>query len=384
MEIIRRFFKPPQQSFFLFGPRGTGKSLWVKVHFPHALRIDLLKLDTFRTYNARPEKLQELLEGHPKAKQVLIDEVQMVPALLSAVHSLIEQKRGLQFILTGSSARKLKRSGVDLLAGRALMKTLHPFMASELGAHFDFKRSLQQGLLPLVWSSEKPLETLKAYHGLYLREEVQMEALVRNIGNFGRFLEAVSFSQAQVLNISNIARECEVERKTVEGYLQILEDILLAVRVPVFTKKAKRELASHPKFYFFDAGIYRSLRPQGPLDRPEEIDGAALESLVFQHLRAWNAYRGEENTLSYWRTRSGVEVDIVLYGNDGLWAFEVKNTQKIRPEDLRPLASFLEDYPQAQAILLYRGHEKLKRQGVLCISCEEFLRELHPLKGIPH
>lgn len=379
--MIPRFFKAPGQSFFLFGPRGTGKSLWVRKMYPLALWVDLLEPDSFRTFAARPERLRELVDGNPGKSQVVIDEVQRVPDLLSAVHSLLEKKKGLEFVLTGSSARKLKRSGVDLLSGRALVKTLHPFMAAEMGSEFRLDRALQHGLLPLVVDSGNPPEALRAYHALYLREEVQAEGLVRNVGNFARFLEAISFSHASVLNASNVARECEVERKTVEGFVTILEDLLLAFRVPVFTRRAKRATAARPKFYLFDCGVFRSLRPTGPLDRAEEIEGAALEGLVMQHLRAWNAYREERNRLYFWRTRSGVEVDIVIYGEDGFWAIEVKNSARVDPKDLRGLRTFVGDYPQCRPLLLYRGSERLSVAGIPCVPCDEFLKQLHPNDG---
>lgn len=378
MEFIPRFFKVPKQSFFLFGPRGTGKSAWAKRFFKDCLRLDLLEPDIFRTYASWPERLKEVVEANPRKRHILIDEVQKIPSLLSVVHNLIEEHPDLQFILTGSSSRKLKRTGVDLLAGRALLKTLHPFMAAELGSQFKLEQALKYGLLPLVWASKEPSQVLKTYQGLYLKEEVQMEALVRNIGQFGRFLEAMSFSHAGVLNLSNISRECEVQRKTVEGYVEILEDLLLAYRIPVFDKRAKREMSAHPKFYFFDAGVYRALRPQGPLDHAEEMEGAALEGLVVEHLRAWNAYRGAENNLYFWRTRAGVEVDVVLYGKDGLWGIEVKNTQRVRPEDLRALRSFKEDYPDAKLLFLYRGKDRLKKGEITCLPCEEFLKGLDP------
>ena len=378
MEVIPRFFPIPKQSFFLFGPRGTGKSLWVRKLFREALWVDLLDPETYRLYSSRPERLRELIEGNPRKKQVVIDEVQKVPELLAAVHGIIEEKNQLQFVLTGSSARKLKRGGVDLLAGRALIRTLHPFMAAELGNIFQLDASLRHGLLPLVVASANPEDVLKAYHALYLREEVQQEGLVRNIGNFSRFLETISFSHASLLTISNVARECEVERKTVEGFVGILEDLLLSFRLPVFAKRAKRATVAHPKFFLFDAGVFRSLRPKGPLDRPEEMEGAALEGLVVQHLRAWNAYRGERNNLYYWRTRSGLEVDVVLYGEDGFWAIEIKNSRKVYPQDTRSLRAFKEDYPECESLLLYRGTERVKMSQVLCLPCEEFLRQLHP------
>jgi predicted AAA+ superfamily ATPase len=308
----------------------------------------------------------------------VIDEIQKVPELLDMVHALIEENKERRFVMIGSSARKLRRAGVDLLAGRSAVRSLHPFMAAELGSRFDLARALTYGLLPLVWNSPDPEEVLSAYAALYLREEVQAEGLVRNIGSFSRFLEAVSFSQASVLNISSVARECEVERKVVEGYVGILEDLLLSFRIPVFQKRAKRKLSIHPKFYFFDAGVYRSLRPRGPLDRAQEIDGHALEGLVAQHLRAWISYRGGKDQLYFWRTLSGSEVDFVVYGPGGLWALEVKNTNRIREEDLKPLRAFQEDYPEGRTFFLYRGKERFRRHGILCLPCGEFLAHLRP------
>ena len=373
-----RFFQKPQGSFFLFGPRGTGKSTWLRGHLKEALFVDLLDPETYRLYAARPERLRELVAGNPATKTVVIDEVQKVPELLDVVHQLIEERKGRSFVLTGSSARKLRRAGVDLLAGRAVLKTLHPFMAAELGEGFDLDRALQVGLLPLVVDSRSPRETLGAYAALYLREEVQMEGLVRNLGQFSRFLEAISFSHGTVLSIAAVARECQVERKTAEGYVGVLEDLLLCFRLPVFSRRAKRHLIVHPKVYLFDAGIFRSLRPAGPLDAPEEITGSALEGLVAQHLRAWNAYSGDHYSLSFWRTKSGTEVDFVVYGPEGFWAFEVKNSRSIRPRDLTGLRAFKEDYPEAQACLLYRGEERLRMGDIWCLPCAEFLKELVP------
>lgn len=202
------------------------------------------------------------------------------------------------------------------------------------------------------------------------------------IGSFARFLEAVSFSHASVLNVSNVARESQVQRKTVSGYLEVLEDLLLCYRLPVFTRRAKRSTAVHPKFYLFDAGVYRSLRPRGPLDRPQEIDGAALEGLVAQHLRAWTAYAQGDFELSYWRTRSGVEVDFVVYGATGFWALKVKNTGYVRPDDLRALEAFKADYPECEALLLYRGSDRLKIGSVVCLPVDEFLRQLRPSRAL--
>jgi len=378
MESTPRYFTPPADHFFLFGPRGTGKTWLTQRSFPQALRVDLLDPETLRSLSARPERLRELIAARPKVRQVVIDEVQKLPQLLEVAHLLIEEKQGTQFIFTGSSARKLRRAGVNLLGGRAAQKALHPFMAAELGTQFKLEEALRLGMLPIVRGGKIPEDILRAYNGLYLREEVQMEGLVRNIGSFSRFLEAISFSQATVLNLANVARECHVNRKTVEGFLEILEDLLLSFRVPVFTRRAKRELAAHPKFFFFDAGVFRANRPSGPLDAPSEIDGAALEGLVAQHLRAWCDYSEGNHGLHYWQTRSKVEVDFVVYGEGCFHALEVKNSAQVRPEDLRSLKSFGEDFPESRRWLLYRGRERLLRDGILCVPCEEFLLDLRP------
>ena len=243
MASTPRFFRPPGDHFFLLGPRGTGKTWLTRQLFPEAIRIDLLAPDTLRSLSARPERLRELVAARPDAAQVVVDEIQKLPELLEVVHLLIEERRGTQFVLTGSSARKLRRAGVNLLGGRAAQKSLHPFMAAELGGRFDLGEALRLGMLPLVRAAVDPEEILSAYNGLYLREEVQMEGLVRSVGSFSRFLEAISLSQAAVLNLANVARESQVPRKTVEGYLDILEDLLLGFRLPVFTRRAKRELA---------------------------------------------------------------------------------------------------------------------------------------------
>jgi predicted AAA+ superfamily ATPase len=387
METRQRFLRDPRHSFFLFGPRGTGKSTWLRQAFPKALHLDLLDPAIARDLASRPERLRELVLGSPGVSVVVLDEVQKAPELLNVVHALIEQRRRLKFVLTGSSARKLRRGGVNLLGGRAVTRHLHPYMAAEMGPAFNLDQALRFGMLPLVRSSPRPQDVLRAYAGLYVREEVQMEGLVRNVGAFGRFLEAVSFSHASLINVSNIARECGIERKVVEGYLDVLEDLLLAYRVPVFTRRAKRETSAHPKFYLFDAGVYRSLRPQGPLDRPSETDGASLEGLVAEHLRAWISYGASAVArppeLFFWRTRSGVEVDFVVYGVRDFVALEVKNAARVQAADLRGLRAFREDYPEARAMLLYRGRERLRIDGVWCLPVDEFLGGLRPGRRLP-
>ncbi len=375
---VKRSFKEPKQSYFLFGPRGTGKSTMTIKNHPEALLIDLRLAETRFRLAANPDYLEELVTSQPDEQTIIIDEIQKIPELLPLVHKLIEKKRGWKFILTGSSARKLKRQGVDLLGGRALKKVLHPFIASELGQQFNLEDALKYGLIPLRFGQENPFETLQAYISLYLEEEVKTEGLIRNYEPFTRFLQIMSLSHGSLLNLTNVARECYVKRTTVMSWMSILEDLLISYQIPVFTQRAKRELSAHPKFYFFDAGVYRALRPKSIGDTTSEIDGAGLEGLVAQHLVAWRDYTTEKHEISFWRTRSGVEVDFVVFGPLGFWAIEVKNSTTIRSEDLRPLMTFQEDYPEAKTFLLYRGKERLRKNNVLCMPCEEFLKTITP------
>jgi len=378
MTMVPRFFNPPPGSFFLFGPRGTGKSTWLRATWPDADFVDLLDPAEHRVMAARPELLEQRVRARPRGTRFVIDEVQKVPSLLDVVHRLIEERLDATFTLTGSSARSLKRAGVDLLAGRAVLRSFHPFMAAELGHRFDLDAALEVGMLPIVIDSASPADVLDAYVGLYVREEVQQEALVRDVGGFSRFLEVASFSHGQALNVAEIARECAVPRTTVAGWLRILEDLLLAFQVPVFTKRARRAVVAAPKLYLFDAGVFRTLRPRGPLDRPDEIAGPALEGLVAQHLRAWLAHRDERATLHYWRTRGGSEVDFVLYGEETFVAIEVKHTTRVRRSDLAALRTFASDYPECRPLLLHRGRHPLLIDGVLCVPCDELLLRLDP------
>ena len=253
--MYTRLLTPPKKkSFFLFGPRGTGKTTWLKAQFPRALYFDLLDAEVYNDLLARPHRLAQMIpEGWQEG--VVLDEVQRVPALLHEVHRLIESRR-LTFVLTGSSARKLRRAEVNLLAGRALTSFMYPFTVQELGKDFTLPHALRFGHLPSTFQEHDPSRYLESYVTTYLREEVQQEGLTRNLGAFSRFLEVASFSQAQLLSISAVARECAVHRKVAENYFSILEDLLIAVRLPVFAKKAKRRLIAHAKFFFFDAGVY--------------------------------------------------------------------------------------------------------------------------------
>jgi predicted AAA+ superfamily ATPase len=386
MAAVRRFLQPPAGGFFLFGPRGTGKSTWLAQQFPNAVRLDLLDPAVLRAYQARPERLRERIAAEPHATTVVIDEVQRAPQLLDVVHSLLENhtlwkgQAAPRFVLTGSSARKLRHGAANLLAGRLVEASMPPFLAAELGDAFDLPRALQIGLVPLIWQASDPAATLAAYASLYLQEEVQAEAMVRQIGDFSRFLEVISFSQASQINLASLSREAEIPRKRAESYLGILKDLLLAFEVPVFQKRAQRQLVQHAKFFFFDVGVYRSLRPRGPLDAPEEIEGVALESLVAQHLRAFCQLRRRGETLHFWRTRSGLEVDFVVYGPDVFWAIEVKRRARLERRDLAALQAFGADYPQAQRWLLSLAPEPLTIDGIRCEPLERWLRQLQPFE----
>lgn len=375
--MYSRLISVPDKSFFLFGPRGTGKTTWVKSSLPGAVYLDLLESGLFNDLAASPQRLEGFLPPR-RDGWVVIDEVQRIPELLNEVHRLIEA-RACRFVLTGSSARKLRRGGTNLLAGRALTHSMHPLTALELGGDFDLQRSLEAGQLPSVHVERDPKAYLESYVQSYLREEIQQEGLVRSLGPFARFLEAASFSQASVLNISSVARDCGVERKVVESYFSILEDLLIAARVPVFAKKAKRRICAHPKFFFFDAGVYRTIRPKGPLDKPEQIEGHALETLVFQELRALNDCLRMGYSLHYWRTSDGREVDFVLYGERGILAIEVKRAARLSPSDFSGLDAFLTDYPMAKAFMLYGGGRRRREGSVELVPLQDALPRLPEL-----
>ena len=351
-----------RQSFFLFGPRGTGKTTWLKQRFPDAVYLDLLDHALYLELLAGPQRLRDLIPpGHEG--WVVLDEVQRTPLVLNEVHRLIEAA-GRRFILTGSSARSLRRRGVNLLGGRARTYRLYPLTASETGADFLLRRALVHGQLPSVYTQPDPDNYLASYVENYLRQEVIEEGRTRNLAAFSRFLESASFSQAAPLNVAQVARDVGVDRKTAAAYFDLLEDLLIASRVPVFARRAKRRVTVHPKFYLFDAGVYRAIRPSGPLDSPEEIDGAALETLVYHELRAAIAYRSLKLELFFWRTVAGAEVDFVAYGGDGLFAIEVKRSRTVRSGDLRGLRQFKSDYPMARCMLLFGGDRREYRDGI--------------------
>ena len=339
--------------------------------------LDLLDSGLYTELLAQPARIRNYISTD-RERWIVIDEVQRIPELLNEVHRLIEDQQ-LRFILTGSSTRSLRKRGVNLLAGRALTHSLHPLTSIELGTDFELSHFLDYGGLPSIMQEAAPKAYLESYVSMYLREEIQQEGLTRNLGAFSRFLEAASFSQGQDLNVSAVSRECAIERKVMENYFGILDDLLLSCRLPVFTKKAKRKMVQHQKFYFFDVGVYQTLRPRGPLDRPSEIGGAALETFLLQELIAYNAYLNLGYRLFYWRTQAGREVDFVLYGENGIKAFEVKLTTKVRKEDTKGLKAFLADYPMAKAYLIYCGERSMRDDGIEILPIEAFLPGLPDL-----
>ena len=377
----KRLLQLPNQSFFLFGPRGTGKTSWVKKNIPDSLYFDLLESDLYLDFLARPSLLEKQIP-HGFNGWIIIDEIQKIPKLLDEVHRLIESFE-YRFILTGSSARSLRKKGVNLLAGRALTSRMYPLTCKELGDDFALNTSLQYGNLPSIYKKNIDRDKyLESYVQTYLREEVLQEGLTRNLGAFTRFLETASFSQGSVLNLTEIAREAKVNRKVIENYFTIIEDLLLGYRIPVFTKHAKRKIIAHPKFYFFDAGIFRILRPKGPLDIDEQIGGIALETLVFQELLAINSYFSLGYHLFYWRTASQLEVDFILYGPKGLLAIEVKRSSHFSSKDLQGLKAFKSDYPAANCYFFYGGDIKRKEDEIQVIPISEAFRLLPSLLSL--
>ena len=363
-------------SIFLFGPRACGKSYWLAHNLKDVTYIDLLDTRVRMDLEADPSRLSTYLNKAVKT-WVIIDEIQKIPELLNIVHQLIE-KEGRRFILTGSSARKIRRSGANLLAGRALSYRMYPLTAFELGVNFKIEKSLLYGNLPSLYDKQDLDydKYLYTYVNTYLKEEVMFEGLTRNLGAFSRFLETVSFSQGSTLNMSEVAREAAIKVNTVISYFDLLEDMLIAYRIPVFTKRAKRRLVSHPKFYFFDAGVYQHLRPKSILDSHSEIAGAALETLILQDLIAINDYKDLKYKIYYWRTVSGSEVDFILLGSKKLLAIEVKHSKRATGKDLKGLKAFKQDYPEADLLLVYLGQENLKINDVQVIPAIDFLLKL--------
>ena len=355
-----RLFRAPRQSFFLLGVRGVGKSTWARQQFPDAPVIDLLDEARYQDYLADPSLFAADLQSASPGSWVVVDEIQRLPALLNEVHRHIENRR-LNFALLGSSARKLKAGGVNLLAGRALLKTMHPLTPAELGEDFDLETALHAGTIPLVWVADERRAVLESYVRLYLREEIRAEGLVRNLPGFARFLPVAALHHAQVINISGIARDCGVARTTVEGFLDILEDTLLAVRLPAFQPRLRVREHRHPKLYWVDPGLVRAAKRLHGTIAPEER-GALLEGWILHLLRAHGEEGGLFDDLHYWAPHpaNGTEVDFLLRRDDELAAIEVKAQPRYHTGMLPGLRAIAELPGLVRRVLIYGGRRSFR------------------------
>ena len=352
--LYTRLAEVPQQSFFLLGLRGVGKSTWARQALPGALRFDLLDEALFADLLADPSLFRQMLSEAGPGQWVVVDEVQRLPSLLNEVHLLIEE-RGVRFALLGSSARKLKTAGTNLLAGRALRKAMHPLTPAELGDDFNLDDALRYGTVPLIWAAADRRAVLESYTQLYLREEIRAEALVRNLSGFVRFLPVAALMHSQTVNAASIARDAGIARTTVNGYLEILEDTMLAAQLPAFEARLRVRERRRPKLYWADPGLVRAVKRQlGPV--ADEERGALLEGWIFSLLRAHNEHRRIYDDIGYWAaTESAAEVDFVLTRDREHLAIEVKAAERYHTAMLKGLRALAELDGLTRRILVYRG-----------------------------
>ena len=358
-KIIKRLLDlklPPGQSAFLWGPRKVGKSYWIRHHLPEAVVVDLLKTDVFAEYSSRPALLRE--RYHNETRLLVIDEVQKVPALLDEVHWLIEN-RHLSFLLTGSSARKLRRGQANLLGGRAWKRHMTPLAYPEVDS-LNLEGIMVSGLLPPHFLSPDPKEDLRAYLSDYLKEEIAAEAVTKNIPAFSDFLRVAALTSSELINYTNVGRESGVSAKIVRNYFNILEDTYLGFRVKPWTRSKNRRLIETEKFYFFDVGVANYLAKREPkLGTPEF--GKAFEHFILMELMAYQAYRQAEMEIRFWRTSTYLEVDFLI--NDRVLALEVKGSSRVHETDLKALRALIQDGP-------------VRRRIVVCLEKEP--RQLEP------
>lgn len=366
---------PGAETFFLWGPRQTGKSTLLRAAYPDAFWVDLLKSDDYRRYAAKPETLrQEVLELEPDI-QIVIDEVQRVPALLDEVHWLHEARRA-RFALCGSSARKVRRGAANLLGGRAIRYQLFGLTAGELGSGFDLDRMLHHGFLPRHYLAERPARMLSAYVGDYLKEEIAAEGLARSLPVFSEFLEAAALSDGELVNFANIARDTGVSSHTIKSYFQILEDTLLGRWLPAYRKRPKRRVIGAPKWYFADVGVVNHLAHRGAFERRTDVYGKAFESWVFHELSAHLSYRETGQRLSYWRLASGIEVDFVI--GDLRAAIEAKASSKVTSDHLKGLRALAVDHPGVgeRVVVCLEPRRRRTDDGILVLPAAEFPKAL--------
>ena len=337
-----------KESTFFWGARQTGKSTLLQTLFPESTYFDLLLFDVYERLQKNPSLMRETILASEQKSPVIIDEIQRIPALLNEIHWLIANKN-IQFILSGSSPRKILRSGANLLGGRALRSELYPLVYKEI-PDFDLIRALNHGLLPKHYISENPAPLISAYIGSYLQDEIVAEAKIRNIQTFSKFLEAAAFSNGEIVNYSNIATDCGVSAPTIREYFHILEETLIARFLPSYRRKPKRRVIQSPKFFMFDIAIANYLLKRGTIVPGSELFGRSFEHFIYQELFAHSRYSGLQYEISYWRTASQIEVDFVLGENEV--GIEVKSSKQITPRHLKGLKSFAEEYRVKKLILV--------------------------------
>lgn len=360
------------ESVFLWGARQTGKSTLLEALFPNARYYDLLKSDVFERLHRRPALLREELMMADETDVVVIDEVQKIPELMDEVHWLIT-KKGIRFILCGSSARKLQRCGANLLGGRAVRNVLYPFVSAEL-TDFNLFRAVNNGMIPRHYLIENPWKRLQAYVGDYLQEEILAEALTRNLHSFSRFLEAAALTNGEMLNYQNIATDCGVSSPTAKEYFSILVETLLGYMVPAYSRTVKRRLIQTPKFYFFDVGIVNYLTKRKNLSPGSTDFGHAFEHFIIQELIAYIGYTCSEHHLSYWHTASGYEVDVIL--GDAKVAVEIKSCAEVQSRHLKGLRAFKEEHPNVRLMIVSLDASPRIMNGIEVWPAMQFLQKL--------
>ena len=369
--------QPGTETFFLWGPRQTGKTTLLRQAYPDSGWIDLLKSDLLIRYTTRPEllRLEFDEQGAGPDQQIVVDEIQKVPALLDEIHWLMEN-RGLHFALCGSSARKVRRGAANLLGGRALRYELRGMTSAELGDAFDLDRMLNHGYLPRIYGSSRHRRLLDAYVNDYLKQEILAEGLVRSLPVFSDFLEAAALSEGSFVNFSNIARECGVSTPTVKSYFGILEDTLIGCWLPAYRKRVKRRVIGAPKFYFADVGVVNQLCKRGILERGSALYGKALENWVFHELASYISYRDKDLGLSHWRLPSGIEVDFVVGAMQV--AIEAKSARRITSHHLKGLRNLSEEHPSVgqRIIVCLEPRAWRTKDGISVLPASTFAQRL--------
>ena len=369
---VQKILDIQDDSVFLWGARQVGKSTLVKKLFPDAKVYDLLKSDEYSRLLRKPQLLREELVSYDETKIVIIDEIQKIPSLLDEVHWLIVN-RGIRFILCGSSARKLKRVGTNLLGGRALPVMLFPFVSAEI-SDFNLFRAINNGMIPRHYMVQNPQKRLEAYIGVYLKEEIQEEAVVRQLSSFNRFLDVAAQCDGEMINYTNIAQDCGVSATTIKEYFNILEQTLIGYMIPAFTLSKKRRAITTKKFYYFDVGVVNYLLNRSNL-QPGSIDfGHAFEHFMIQEIVAYLSYYEKREKLSYWRTANGYEVDAII--GDARVAIEFKSSEEVQSKHTKGLKAFEEDFPDARKIIVSLDCNKRILNGIEVIPALEFLQML--------